>query len=213
VNAMTADIKSADTDSGEPVGTDPKGPLFEVRESAIQGFGVFAARKIKKGTRIIEYTGERVSDVEAAERYDDEAMDRHHTFLFAVDDDVNIDAAHGGNEARYINHSCDPNCEAVNEDGRIFIEAKRTIQPGEELAYDYQYQLDVDDIDDEVRARYACRCGTAKCRGCILEPKQSKKKSGKKRKKDRRPLDSRLEELERRVRKLEKRLRKLRRDA
>src|SRR5689334_2436613 len=92
-----------------------KSPLIEVRRSPIAGLGVFAARAIPEGTRLIEYTGERIGPEEADRRYDDDAMTSHHTFLFAVDDDVVIDAAVGGNDARYINHSCAPNCEAVDE--------------------------------------------------------------------------------------------------
>ena len=68
--------------------------------------------------------------------------ERHHTFLFAIDDDIVIDAAVDGNDARFINHSCDPNCDAVVDDGRIWIETIRDIEPGEELAYDYAYVLE-----------------------------------------------------------------------
>jgi SET domain-containing protein len=93
-------------------------------------------------TRLVEYTGERITPAEADRRYPDDAPGRHHTFLFAIDDDVVIDAAFGGNAARWINHSCDPNCDAVIEDARIFIEAIRDIAAGEELAYDYAYVLE-----------------------------------------------------------------------
>src|SRR5689334_5600546 len=105
-------------------------PLYAVRPSAIAGLGVFAARRISQGTRIIEYIGERISDEEAGRRYDDDAMEQHHTFLFSVDDDTVIDGGVNGNEARYINHACAPNCEAVNEEGRIYIEALADIDPG-----------------------------------------------------------------------------------
>ncbi|MGA0100291.1 MAG: SET domain-containing protein, partial [Steroidobacteraceae bacterium] len=108
-------------------------PLYKVRQSRIHGRGVFAARKIRKGTRVIEYLGERVSHAEADRRYEDKARDDNHTFLFVVDRRTVIDAGVDGNEARWINHSCDPNCESVFEDRRVFIEAVRTIQPGEEL--------------------------------------------------------------------------------
>jgi SET domain-containing protein len=152
-------------------------PLFELRRSAIQGRGAFALRRIRRGTRIIEYTGERISDDEADRRYDDDRMDRHHTFLFAVRKNVVIDAAVGGNEARFINHSCDPNCEAVIEDGRVFIEAVRTIQPGDELAYDYKYERD-GDADESWEKLYVCRCGAANCRGTILQaPRKRRPKS------------------------------------
>ena len=84
-------------------------PYLEVRESAIQGKGAFALRNIRKGTRLIEYLGQRISWRTADKRYDDTHMRRHHTFLFTVDDKTCIDGAVNGNEAAYINHSCDGN--------------------------------------------------------------------------------------------------------
>lgn len=149
--------------------------LFVLRQSEIQGLGAFAVRRIRQGQRIIEYVGERIGQEEADRRYDDAQMKRHHTFLFAVEDDVIIDAAVGGNEARFINHSCDPNCVAVDEDGRIFIEALRNIQPGVELTYDYRYERDADDVDDREKL-YPCNCGTAKCRGTLLAPPKRKRR-------------------------------------
>ncbi|HEX7089168.1 MAG TPA: SET domain-containing protein-lysine N-methyltransferase [Longimicrobiales bacterium] len=143
---------------------------FVVKRSRIHGKGVFATRRIPKGTRLIEYKGERISWEEADRRYDD-SIQPHHTFLFAVDDDVVIDAGVRGNDARWINHSCDPNCEAVDEDGRIFIETIRDIEPGEELTYDYSYILD-EPHTAAVKARYPCRCGSPRCRGTILGNKR-----------------------------------------
>ena len=147
-------------------------PYFELRTSAIQGTGAFATRTIRKGTRIIEYLGQRISWRTADKRYDDEKMNRHHTFLFTVDDNTCIDAAVNGNEARFINHSCDPNCEAINDRKRIFIEAIRTIPAGTELVYDYQYER-TDDHTAEDERFYKCRCGSPKCRGTILAPATS----------------------------------------
>jgi len=149
-------------------------PWFELRRSAIQGRGAFATRRIRRGTRIIEYTGEIITDDEADRRYDDEKMDRHHTFLFAVDVNHVIDGARKGNVARYINHSCDPNCEAVIEENRVYIDALRTIQPGEELLYDYQYERDGDPEPSWDRL-YACECGAPNCRGTILKPEKKKR--------------------------------------
>ena len=143
---------------------------FQVRRSKIHGKGVFATRRIPKGTRLIEYKGERISWEEADRRYDDD-IQPHHTFLFAVDDKTVIDGGRYGNDARWINHSCDPNCEAVDEDGRIFIETIRDIEPGEELTYDYSYILD-EPHTAAVKARYPCRCGSPKCRGTILGNKR-----------------------------------------
>jgi SET domain-containing protein len=142
---------------------------FEIRRSPIQGRGAFATRYIKKGDRIIEYTGERISWKEADRRYDDESMKRHHTFLFTLTRRTCVDAGVGGNEARFINHSCAPNCEAVIVNDRIYIDAIRDIRPGAELSYDYAYERDAD-TDEEEERLYVCRCGAKNCRGTILAP-------------------------------------------
>ena len=147
---------------------------FEIRRSAIQGRGAFATRRIRKGELIIEYTGERITNAEADKRYDDERMSRHHTYLFTLTQRTVVDGGAGGNEARLINHSCEPNCEAVIEDGRIWIDALRTIPEGAELTYDYKYErLGTDDEDD---GKYPCACGAPRCRGTILLPKRRKRK-------------------------------------
>jgi SET domain-containing protein len=141
---------------------------FEVRASPIQGLGVFARRPIPAGLRLIEYTGEVISDEEADRRYDNGAMERHRTYLFGVSDGTCIDGAIGGNEAHLINHSCDPNCEAVEVDSRIWIDAIRPIAAGEELTYDYAYERDGG--DEALTDFYGCRCGARECRGTILAP-------------------------------------------
>jgi SET domain-containing protein len=150
-------------------------PLFEVRHSPVHGYGVFAARRIRKGTTVIEYLGDRVSHDEADARYEDKDPNDNHTFLFTVDAKTVIDAGVNGNEARYINHGCDPNCESTTVNKRIFIEAIRTIQPGEELSYDYQIQRDNDDAPN-VDDIYACRCGAKNCRGSMLEAAKKPRK-------------------------------------
>ena len=142
-------------------------PYVVVRNSGIHGRGVYAARRIRKGTRIIEYVGDRISHEEADARYDAKPDDGH-TFLFVVDDDICIDAGIGGNAARFINHKCDANCETIIEDRRVFIEALRTIQPGEELGYDYQLTWESTDDPDELQL-YRCLCGAAECRGTMLD--------------------------------------------
>lgn len=147
----------------------PKPIPFELRPSAIQGTGAFATRRIRKGSRIIEYIGERITQEEADRRYDDEAMERHHTFLFNLDDDGVLDAGTIHNESRYINHSCDPNCEALIEKGHIYIYALRDIEPGQELVYDYAYER-TEDMGPDAEALYVCKCGSPKCRGTILAP-------------------------------------------
>jgi hypothetical protein len=154
-------------------------PFFEVRNSPVHGFGVFALRRIRKGTTVTEYLGDRVSHEEADSRYEDKAPDDNHTFLFTVDSKTVIDGGVGGNDARYINHGCDPNCESASFKKRIFVEAVRTIQPGEELVYDYQIQRDPEDPPnvDEI---FACRCGAANCRGSMLvAAKKPRKKAAK----------------------------------
>lgn len=144
---------------------------FELRKSAIQGRGAFATRPIKRGTRIIEYTGERISHAVADERYDDGKMGRHHTFLFTIDSKTCIDAAVNGNDARFINHCCAPNCEAIDEKKHIYIEAIRDIAVGEELTYDYAYERDGTE-DEEWEKLYICKCGAPTCRGTILAPQK-----------------------------------------
>lgn len=141
--------------------------LFEVRRSPIQGLGAFATQRIAAGTTLIEYTGRRRTPGESEALYPDVPGERHHTFLFAIDDDVVIDASVDGNEARFINHSCDPNCDAVIEEGRIWIEALRDIAPGEELVYDYEYELK-ERHTPAAKRRYPCHCGAAACRGTLL---------------------------------------------
>jgi uncharacterized protein len=152
---------------------EPRGPLIEVRASPLHGMGVFAARRIRKGTRIIEYIGERVSHAEADRRYEDKDAGDAHTFLFIVDARTVIDAGVGGNEARFVNHGCQPNCESVIENRRVYIEAVRAIAPGEELTYDYQIQREPDDPPD-VDAVFACHCGSDRCRGSMLWPPRRK---------------------------------------
>ena len=151
-------------------------PYIELRTSKIQGTGAFAARDIRKGTRIVEYLGQRISWRTADKRYDDDSMGRHHTFLFTVDDKVVIDGAVRGNAARFLNHSCDGNCEAIDDRKRIYIEARRAIKAGDELLYDYGYER-TDEHTAEDEKLYACRCGAAKCRGTILVAKKKKKAS------------------------------------
>jgi hypothetical protein len=141
-------------------------PPFEVRRSRIQGRGVFATRRIRTGQRLIQYIGQPISHEEADRRYDDK-NGRHHTFLFVLDEDTVLDARRGGNDARFINHSCEPNCQTVIEDGEIWVEAIKPIAPETELVYDYRFDWDDAYEPDDVRY-YACRCGSAKCRGTIL---------------------------------------------
>jgi SET domain-containing protein len=168
---------------------DKPNPWLVVRRSKIHGRGCFARTFIPKGTRIIEYLGERISHKEADARYVGSDVNDNHTFLFIADRRTVIDATSGGNAARWINHNCDGNCESETEKGRVFVDATRDIPKGEELGYDYQIGRDPNDPlnVDEI---YACRCGSPKCRGTMLWPakrpkarKVAKRKAAKKGKK------------------------------
>ena len=148
---------------------------FEIRESPMQGLGAFATEPIPAGIRLIEYAGERLTPAEAEARYPDVPGERHHTYLFAIDDDdgneVVVDAAVNGNDARFINHSCAPNCDAVVEGGRIWIETILDVAVGDELAYDYAYVLD-ERHTPAAKRRFPCHCGAPTCRGTILAKKR-----------------------------------------
>lgn len=149
----------------------PRGRLYSVRRSPLHGKGAFALQRIPKGTKIGEYVGEKIDDDEADRRYPEEGPGPHHTFLFALDDGSILDAAVGGNSTRFLNHSCDPNCEAVEEEGRIFLYTVRDVRKGEELVYDYHFILDVPHTPAE-KKRYPCQCGAKRCRGTILAKKR-----------------------------------------
>jgi SET domain-containing protein len=144
---------------------------MELRRSPIHGLGGFAVKDIPKGARIIEYAGERINNAEADRRYDDEAMKKHHTFLFILNSRTCVDAAFEGNESRFLNHSCDPNCEAVITRGHIWIEALKPIPADTELVYDYQYEDDPKYTEVDLRF-YACRCGAPNCRGTIVKTRK-----------------------------------------
>ena len=141
---------------------------YRVRNSIIHGRGVFAARKIRKGKTILEYRGERTTWAKASSRPDSDPGNPYHTFVFELANGKVIDAGRDGNAARWINHSCDPNCETYeDDDGRVFIEARRKIRRGEELTYNYRLSWD-GRITRRVREAFACRCGTARCKGTML---------------------------------------------
>jgi SET domain-containing protein len=146
--------------------------LFELRPSPMHGLGAFALKKIPRGTRLIEYAGARITPEEADARYPDVMGQHHHTQLFAIDDDIVIDASVDGNDARFINHSCDPNCDAVvDDDDRIWIETIRDVEAGEELAYDYAFVLS-ERHTAAAKRRYPCNCGSVRCRGTMLAKKR-----------------------------------------
>ena len=149
----------------------PSGRRIQVRRSGVHGKGVFAVAPIAKGEIVIEYKGEVISWPEALRRHPHDPKDPNHTFYFHIDDKNVIDAKYGGNAARWINHSCEPNCEAEEIDGRIFIKALRHLKPGEELFYIYGLILD-ERYTPKLKKEYECRCGSKKCRGTMLSPKR-----------------------------------------
>ena len=144
-----------------------------VRQSRVHGKGVFALVDIPRGTQIIEYKGERITWAQAMKRHPHDPENPNHTFFFDIDDDRVIDGGRLGNSARWINHSCAPNCEAVDDKGRIFIEAIRHIKPGQELNYDYNLQFE-ERYTAAVKKRFPCCCGNKNCRGTLLGPKERK---------------------------------------
>ena len=148
-------------------------PWHIVRQSKIHGSGVFAARAIPTGTRVIEYAGTRISAKEADRRHPTNPDDPFHTFFFALSSGRVIDGNEEGNDARWINHACDPNCESLEGKGgkRVYIIAKRDIRRGEELNYDYGLVID-EKMTKTLKSQYQCRCGSANCRGTMLAIKK-----------------------------------------
>lgn len=137
-----------------------------VRRSPVHGRGVYALRPLRAGERILEYKGKIMSWRSATRRYNRRAEDAH-TFLFGLSDGRVIDGGQGGNSSRWLNHACEANCETVEVDGRVFIEARRDIHAGEELFIDYALELPDDTCEETIR-EYVCRCGTPVCRGTML---------------------------------------------
>lgn len=152
------------------IGRGLPGPApYAVRRSDVHGLGAFAVRNISRGEVIDEYLGDRITHDEANERYKDRDYEDNHTFLYTLDEDIVIDGNVGGNDVRFINHQCDPNCAPRIRRGRLFIVALRDIREGEELGFAYHIGRE-DDDPENVDEIYACRCGSAKCRGTMLWP-------------------------------------------
>jgi len=173
-----------------PAATAPvvSGRRIQTRRSGVHGKGMFAVQDLAEGETLIEYVGEVISWKEALRRHPHDPTDPNHTFYFHVDEKHVIDAKHGGNSSRWINHSCAPNCEAEEQKGRVFIKALRNIPAGQELFYDYGLIIDAK-YTKKLKAEYPCWCGAPTCRGTLLAPKdqddqkKAKKKSSKKSKK------------------------------
>lgn len=163
-SAVSSNKKKRPSDSA-------RGYPFKLVNSKIHGKGVVATEPIAAGQRLIEYTGARITNAEADRRYPFNPDEAQHTFLFSVNSRTIIDAADGGNVARFINHKCDPNCEAVIIKGHVYIEALRDIEPGEELGYDYWFVLD-EPHNKKNKELYLCKCGSKNCRGTMLADKR-----------------------------------------
>jgi SET domain-containing protein len=171
--AATAPGKSKKSIKNKELKFTPGGrsPFVVVRHSRIHGRGVFAKVDIPKGTRIIEYTGERMSHEKADRLYGALHEGSSHTMLFAATDEVVIDGTKKGGPARWINHSCAPNCEAIEEEGRVFIDATRSIKAGQELGYDYNLVLE-ERHTPKLKREHPCHCGARNCRGTLLGKKR-----------------------------------------
>lgn len=152
-----------------------RGPHYIVRRSSIHGRGVFARHLIPENATVIEYKGEIIDEAEIDRRYPESRTEPNHTFVFGVEHDYNIDGGAKGNAARWINHSCQPNCDTYEEDRRIYIRAVRDIRPGEELTYDYAIQAG-EPLTAALKACWPCWCGAKRCRGTVLVPSKKPKK-------------------------------------
>ncbi|MBR8024594.1 SET domain-containing protein-lysine N-methyltransferase [Burkholderia cenocepacia] len=137
-----------------------------VRRSPVHGRGVFALRALEAGELIFEYKGETIEWTAAIRQYESTGT-AGHTYFFGLSDGRVIDGGHLGNSARWLNHSCNANCEALEIEERVFIHASTAIAPGEELFLDYQLAVDAT-TDEEVRLSYVCQCGASGCRGTML---------------------------------------------
>ena len=142
-----------------------------MRRSGVHGKGVFALQDIAKGEALIEYVGEIITWKEALRRHPHNPKDPNHTFYFHIDDKYVIDALYGGNASRWINHACDPNCDADEEEGRVYIKAIRKNKEGEELSYDYGLIID-EKYTPKLKAQYPSWCGAKNCRGTLLASKR-----------------------------------------
>ena len=147
---------------------------IQTRRSGVHGKGVFALQDLAEGETLIEYVGEVISWAEAQARHPHDPQQPNHTFYFHIDEQRVIDALFGGNSSRWINHACEPNCEASEEDGRVFIKALRNIPAGEELNYDYGLIIEAR-YTAKLKAEYPCWCGAPSCRGTLLAPKRGRR--------------------------------------
>jgi SET domain-containing protein len=148
-------------------------PACIVKTSAVHGVGVFARRAIAAGECIIEYEGDRIDWDLALKQSAAQDGPLNLTYFFSLNDGRVIDGGSNGNDARFINHSCEPNCEAMeHDDGRVFIYAQQEIERGEELSYSYPLIYEGRHTA-AVKREFACLCGAPTCSGTMLMPKRS----------------------------------------
>jgi uncharacterized protein len=166
---VQAKLSGPVTAESRSVGNSPR--RLQVRRSGVHGRGVFATLPIDAGTVLIEYKGEVITWDEALRRHPHDPSDPNHTFYFHIDEEHVIDGKVGGNSSRWINHSCEPNCEAEDRDGRIFIKALVDLYPGEELFFDYGLVID-GRLTAKLKKEYECRCGSPSCRHTMLAPRR-----------------------------------------
>lgn len=174
--ATKTEVSSLKSNNKSPQKTATK--RISVRSSGVHGKGVFAEMDIAEGETLIEYKGEVIKWKEALRRHPHNPKEPNHTFFFSIDDKHVIDGNVNGNSARWINHSCKPNCEADEKKGRVFIKALRNIQAGEELNYDYGLVID-EPYTAKLKKDYQCLCGAKKCRGTLLAPKEKDERDAK----------------------------------
>ena len=150
----------------------PDARRIQTRRSGVHGKGVFALVDLAEGETIIEYVGEVITWKEALRRHPHDPSQPNHTFYFSLEDGRCIDGNDMGNDSRWINHACDPNCEADEDEvnQRVWIKALRDLKKGEELFYDYGLVID-EPYTKKLKAEYKCLCGSKKCRGTMLAKK------------------------------------------
>ncbi len=143
--------------------------MWKVKKSKVHGTGVFASENIKKNHKVIEYIGEKITKTEGDKRSERRlkkylnSKDEGSVYIFELNSRYDIDGTFKYNKARYINHSCKPNCEVRIEKGKIWIYSIKNIKKGDELNYDYGYDFDGEDYRDHV-----CKCGSRNCVGYIV---------------------------------------------
>ena len=150
--------------------------MWKVRRSKVHGHGVFSTKNISKNTKIIQYIGEKITRSEGNKRSEKRikkylnSRKTGSVYIFQLNNRYDIDGSPKYNKARYINHSCDPNCEVDIVNDEIWISSIKKINKGEELSYDYGYSFDKDDYKD-----HPCECGSKKCIGYIISSDEWKK--------------------------------------